>query len=155
MKVQKTGRHVACLLSMSACPLRSTTLNWIKLFCISYKFSFVRSLLGIFFVFNIFKGRGDIVHAKMSNVLKSFGTNIYMLLQDKILKVQKTWYREEKMYSIETTLPALHCSVLHCTISYCNELYCTKMWSNVSTATVKNYSGVGLQRNCTALHFIY
>ena len=154
IKVQKTGRQVACLLSMSACPLRSTILNWTKLFCISYKFSFVYSLFGILLGFYIFLGRGDIVQAKMSNVLKSFGTNIYMLLQNNTLKVQKTWYREEKLYQIETT--PLHFIVLYCTVQYhivmnCTALKCKAMF----LPTVKNYSDVGLPQvyvllDCTA-----
>ena len=56
---------------------------------------------------NFFIGRVDIVLEHMSNVLRSFGFNKYMLLDHKKLKLQKTYGTEDKLYQIDTTLPAV------------------------------------------------
>ena len=69
--------------------------------CLLYA-SFMFFLLGSN---SFFKGRGDIVHVKITYVLRSYGSNKYMLLQHKKLKVQKTWGTEDKLYQIGRNIP--------------------------------------------------
>ena len=69
------------------------------------------SIFGILLKSKIYsKGRGDIVHAKMSYVYRSFGSNNSMLLQHKKLKIQKKWGTEDELYQIDTILPRLRCT---------------------------------------------
>ena len=68
-------------------------------------------LYAAFFVFCwskiFFYGQGWHSAQKMSNVLRSFGSNNIKSLQHKKLRIQKTWGTEDKLYPIDTILPAL------------------------------------------------